>query len=386
MPAAFAAAPMTRTGAAAFPPDVAATVERARKLRREGRWAESAALLETLDRSRDAVGAIAFELGLSAAAAGRSILAVTALREAVVRDPHHVQAWTSLADALRMTGAEREASHAAMMAVQVATSDPQLMRAAVALNRDDLPQAEAALRERLRLRPTDVAAIRMMGELAVRLGRLDDAARLLDRAVELAPDFDAARDLLARTLARAQRHGEAIPHARVLAERLPEQPAHRMLLAAALVQTGEHGEALTIYERLLEQIPDHAHTRMGYGHVLKTVGRQDDAVRAYRTAIAAQPTLGEVYWSLANLKTWRFAEADLAAMRAALDRVIDDEDRLHLHFALGKALEDAGDDEGSFAHYLEGNRIRRGQLDHDAEAVSRQCRRADALFTAGFFA
>lgn len=374
------AAPVLGTSAAS------AILDRARALRHGGKWQDSVALVLTLGELCRTSPEAAFELGLSAAAAGDFAQAVAALEDCVRLAPHNVHAWTSLADALRMAGDEQKAARTAMMAVQASAGDEHLLRAAMALNREDLPEAESLLRQRLRIRPTDVAAIRMMGELAVRLGRLDDAVKLLARGGELAPEFDAARDLLARTLAKAQRHGEAVPHARKLAERLPHAHSYPMLLAASLVQTGEHGEALAIYEALLEQIPDHAQTWMGYGHVLKTVGRQADAVKAYRRAIACQPTLGEVYWSLANLKTWTFDEVDLQAMRDTLDAVTDDEDRLHLHFALGKALEDAGDYEASFGHYRAGNRLRAGQLDHDADAVHDQSGRADALFTPAFFA
>ena len=94
--------------------------------------------------------------------------------------------------------------------------------------------------------------------------------------------------------------------------------------------------------------------------MLKTVGRLDEGIAAYRQAIAIKPTLGEAWWSLANLKTVRFGDDDIAAMRAALGQPgLSDDDRFHLDFALGKALHDAGRFDEAFAHYAAGNALRR---------------------------
>ena len=92
---------------------------------------------------------------------------------------------------------------------------------------------------------------------------------------------------------------------------------------------------------MLAAAPDQPKVWMSLGHVLKTVGRLDDGIAAYRRALAIAPSLGEVWWSLANLKTVRFTPADIAAMQSALKGDVSDEDRFHLDFALGKAFEDA---------------------------------------------
>src|ERR1700692_4693250 len=99
---------------------------------------------------------------------------------------------------------------------------------------------------------------------------------------------------------------------------------------------------------------------MSYVHALRTTGRLEESVAAYRRAIGMEPTLGEAYWSLANLKTFRFSHSDILAIRSALERTdLTNEDRLHFEFALGKALEDEKSYAQSFTHYVEGNAIRR---------------------------
>ncbi len=231
--------------------------------------------------------------------------------------------------------------------------DPDLLRAGQALAANDLPVAESLLRPYLKRRPTDVAAIRMMAELAARIGRLVDSENLLRRAIELAPGFTAARANLATILYKQNKPSEAIAELEAIEREGAANLGHTSLKAAALSRIGGHDEALGLYRLLLDARPDEPKLWMSFGHILKTVGEQQESVAAYRRAIAIRPSLGEVWWSLANLKTIRFDEADIAAMEARAWRApaLADEDRFHLHFALGKALEDRGEAEASFGHY-----------------------------------
>jgi tetratricopeptide (TPR) repeat protein len=120
---------------------------------------------------------------------------------------------------------------------------------------------------------------------------------------------------------------------------------------------------------------------------LKTAGHEQEGIAAYRKSIELEPLLGEAYWSLANLKTFRFTEHDVTAMQAALtksDTELDNHERLHFYFARGKALEDAGDYAASFADYVEGNRLRRNEIHYDAVENGARLRRSRALYTPGF--
>lgn len=264
---------------------------------------------------------------------------------------------------------------------------PRLIRAAMAMNENDLPVAEPLLRQHLKEDPLDVYAIRLFAELAGRIGRYKDAENLLRRAVELAPGFTAARANLALVLYRQNRPAEAIAELNRVLEEEPDNPGHANLQAAALGRIGEFDEAIQLYERVLAQAPNQPRVWMSFGHMLKTVGRLADGIAAYRRAIELMPTLGEAWWSLANLKTVKFSDADIAAMRAALEQGgVAREDRYHLDFALGKALEDRGEAAASFAHYAAGNALRRTELDYDADETSRYVDRLIELATPEFFA
>ena len=264
---------------------------------------------------------------------------------------------------------------------------PRLIAAALALNEGDLPRAEPLLRQHLKDDPFDVAAIRMFAELAGRIGRYRDAENLLRRAVELSPAFTPARANLALVLYRQNRPLEALAELeRVVAED-PDNPGHANLQAAAYGRTGDFDEALALYADVLEKAPDQPRVWMSYGHMLKTVGRQSDGIAAYRKAIALAPALGEAWWSLANLKTVQFSDADIAAMEQALEQgAVADEDRFHLDFALGKALEDRGAAEPAFAHYAMANALRRASLSYNADETTAFVDSLIAIATPAFFA
>jgi tetratricopeptide (TPR) repeat protein len=263
---------------------------------------------------------------------------------------------------------------------------PLLVDAALALHANRLEIAEPLLRRYLKADPFDARAIRMLAELAGRIGRYGDAETLLRRAIELAPGFTAARSNLALVLHRQSRSTEALAELDTLLAAEPDHPGHANLKAAALGRIGGFEEAIGLYEQVLSHAPDQPRVWMSYGHMLKTVGRQADGVAAYRRALALSPTLGEVWWSLANLKTVRFDEADMAAMTAALAApALSDEDRFHLDFALGKAWEDRGAAEPAFAHYAAANELRRTKVRYDADDTAALVDRMIALATPAFF-
>ncbi len=264
---------------------------------------------------------------------------------------------------------------------------PRLMEAALALHDNRLSDAEPLLRAHLKADPFDAAAMRMLAELAGRIGRYKDAETLLRRALEVSPAFHAARANLAIVLYRLNRPMEAIAELDALLEEEPDHAGHANLKAAALGRVGGFDDAITLYETVLRTAPDQPRVWMSYGHMLKTVGRQADGIAAYRRAVAITPSLGEAWWSLANLKTLVFTDADIATMQAALAQEdLSDEDHFHLDFALGKACEDRGAADAAFGHYAAGNALRRTKLVYDADETTAFVDRSIATFDAAFFA
>jgi tetratricopeptide (TPR) repeat protein len=359
----------------------------AASLRLTGRPAEALDLLDRLTQTQPQAPLVHYEHGLALGRLGRGEAAVAALRRAVALQPTLARAWLALADHLRAIGDTEGADAAQLAHVRHSVRDPALLEAGEALAADRLPEAEARLKARLLQHPTDVAAIRMLAELAVRVGRTDEALHLLERCLELAPGFREARQHYALVLHRDQQSERALVQLdRVLADD-PHNPGARTLRAAILCRLGDYAEGIALYESILREYPDNPRVWMSHGHALKTAGRQDEAIAAYRRSIALDPGFGEAWWSLANLKTLRFEDADIAAMRAQLARRdLDDEHRLHFDFALGKALEDRKAHAEAFAHYAAGNALRLARVPYRADDTSLRVQRAKAVYTREFFA
>ena len=355
--------------------------------RRLGDLAAALTTLEPLARSQPRAGAVHYEYGLAFADTGQGEAAVSSLRRAVELSSAPPGAWRALADHLTAIGDTTGADAAYARHIKAATRDPRLLRPAAALCENDIPLAETLLREHLREHPTDVAAIRMFAEVAARLGRYQDAENLLARCLELAPGFHGARHNYAVALFRQGKHAEALPEIGRLLAVEPRNPNYRSLHAAVLAGVGEYAGAIDIYVQVLQEYPRQAKVWLSYGHVLKTAGAAGEGISAYRRALELEPGLGEVWWSLANLKTYRFDAGDLTQMLAQLARTdLSAEDRYHLHFALGKALEDAQRYAESFEHYGQGNALRRTQVHYDPARIEEHVEHSRSLFTREFLA
>jgi tetratricopeptide (TPR) repeat protein len=367
------------------PGDPRATLLLGTARRLGGLTVDALAVLEPLARAQPHAAAVQYEYGLALSAAGRGEDAVTALRRTTALNPELPGAWRALADHLAAVGDTSGADAAYARHIKASTRDPRLLKPAAALCENDVPLAEALLRAHLRENPTDIAAIRMLAEVAARLGRYLDAENLLARCLELAPSFVPARVQYATVLNRQNRAREALEQIGPLLCIEPNNPHYRNLKATFLVGIGEYQQAIDLYSGILAEYPHQAKIWLTLGHVLKTAGRREAAIRAYRRALEIAPDLGDAYWSLANLKTFRFEMRELDAMRAQLTHPTSVENQWHVHFALGKAYEDTARYSDSFHHYAQANRMRRSQINYSAQDNTNFIQRSRALYTRDFF-
>jgi tetratricopeptide (TPR) repeat protein len=352
-----------------------------------GEGTAALATLAALAREQPRSAVVHFELGMALANTGDGPHAALALRKAAALKPSWPEAWRKLADCLDLLGDEEGGDAARAQFLRAANNDPALANAAACLVANDLPQADAALRAHLEGHPSDVAALRMRAEVAGRLRRYGDAQRTLERCLELAPGFDAARHTYAIVLLRQAKAAAALPEVERLLGREPANLTYRTLHAAVLASLGDYVRSIAVLEAVLRLNARQPRIWMSYGQALKTAGRSADSVAAYRQAIALEPTLGEAYWSLANLETFRFTGEDIETMRTRLARLdLSALDRLHFAFALGKALEDDQQYEPAFRHYSVGNAQRLELRPYHAAATTGFVRRAKALYTSEFFA
>lgn len=372
---------------AAVPGHPVATLTLGTAHRLEGDAAAAIEVLEPLARAQPNWAAAHFELGLALGRAHRGDDAILALRRAVALKPDLPDAWRILGDFLTLLGDVAEADAAYARHIRHSTGDPRLLEPAAALCDGRIAVAETLLREHLMRYPTDVAAIRMLAEVGARLGRYGDAEQLLHRCLELAPGFLAARHNLAVVLQKQAKLQAALAEVDLLLAADAQNPGYRNLAASTAARLGDMPRAIRIYGEVLRDYPRQPKIWMSYGHTLKTAGNLNESIAAYRRALELTPHLGEAWWSLANLKTFRFTADDVAAMRRQLEREdLTEEDRFHFDFALGKAFEDARDYAASFRHYDAGNRLRRKSVVWSAEDHAGQIRRSKALLTPALFA
>ncbi len=342
-------------------------------------------ILQPLAATQPTAWGVHFELGATLAALGRTSAAVLALRQAVQINPRSSLAWQALSDQLLLADDVAGAAEAASQALAGSIHDPDLLQVARDLFGGAVVRAEAKLADRFQMHLSDLMVVRLLAEAGLRLGSPHGVEAFLRAHLKRAPRFAPLRHSLVLALKGRLRFQEALDELEPLLVQTPGNLAFLCLKAAVLTELGAYQQALDIYGAVLERHPDHPQVWLSYGHLLKIVGRKSDCVSAYRRSLSLAPTLGEAYWSLANLKTVRFEAADVTAMAALLgDADLKLKDRTPLHFALGKALEDAERFDEAFEHYRQGAACRRATAPYDARAHRAFIQDTMATFTAQF--
>src|SRR5215469_15106982 len=316
--------------------------------------------LEELERHHPKFSRLFQERGHCYVALKDAPRAIAAYRRAVEINTTLSATWSMLEGLYRMLG---DARNAAFAAGQVATLKALPLPVMTATNLycdGDLTAAEKMIRAFLLEHGDHIEAMRLLARIGMDLDVNDDAELLLAAVLERTPDYAAARHDYARVLMARHKYREAGAELDRLLAGDPHNRDFRTLRATATVGLGEHEEALELYRMLLKETPaegrEAADLHLSAAHALKTLGRQTEAIGEYGAAARARPGFGDAWWSLANLKTYRFSAAELermhAAETAASTNVVD---RYHLCFALGKANEDRRDYAESWRCYERGN-------------------------------
>ncbi|HUN57908.1 MAG TPA: sulfotransferase [Candidatus Binataceae bacterium] len=262
-----------------------------------------------------------------------------------------------------------------------------IVRAGSLFSDGDLADAEKILRTYLIKCGDHAEALRLLARIQHRYEVLDEAELLLAAALKLAPDYVAARLDLIRVLLDSQKYLQARQALDTLLRLEPGNSYYLSLHAAASVGLGEYERAIALYRQLLAASPDSADLQVSLGHALQTVGRQQEAIESYKMAATVRLGFGDAWWSLANLKTYRFSPNEIAQMRleeAAPAAALAD--RYHLCFALGKAFEDQRDYAESWQFYQQGNAFKCSESRYDPEITAANTRRQIEACTAEFFA
>jgi tetratricopeptide (TPR) repeat protein len=308
---------------------------------------------------------------------------------------------TQLLDVRELTEAERCLARAILLDAGLWQARCRL--AALPALRADTPEAERRFAALLREAPDNAVVLAEHAAFLQDLGRHEEALRQITRAIDNSPDTldyhlraadietqrgrtEAALDRLeaigprwpsepqhiasrAILLRLLDRHEEAVALCREALARGVESPDLLRAYAQALQLAGEEEEALTALERAAGAHPGPALAEKGV--LLSQRGRFSEASEAFDRSLQHDPARAETWYEKASAKTFTSADPDIGAMQALLSEGRPYRDRMLLHFALGKARYEGGDVDAAFAHWHEGNRMKRAAIEYDSAAAAR---------------
>ncbi len=360
---------------------------KAAALRFLGRIPEAFAALEILQRHHPRCGRLHEERGRCFVVLRQAPQAIESFLQAVNLNPTLAGSWGMLERLYRMIGDQGNAALAAGQVQTLQSLAPEVLSATSLLADGDVQQAEAVIRAYLQTNMSDIEAMRLLARIGIAHKVYLDAQILLAAVLEQAPDYQAARQDYALVLCELHRYVEARRELDILLQQRPDDPSLRALYATCCAGLGEHERSIELFGKLLSGGPQDAETHLSIGHALKTLGSPEAAISAYHRAADCRPHFGDAWWSLANLKTYRFDAAELERMQSALDSEAGSAaDRYHLHFALGKALEDREQYAQAFEHYRQGNALKRPELRYRAELIEENTAQQIRVCSSEFFA
>jgi tetratricopeptide (TPR) repeat protein len=342
--------------------------------------------LDALERAHPSYSLLFQERGHCHVALGDPARAIESFERAVELNPALASSWAMLERLLSATGQPQRAGAASQHLAKLKELPPAIVEAGSWFCDGEHAAAENLLTSYIAREGRHVEALRLLGRIAQRRGAADRAEGLFREAVDSAPGYAAARLDFVRILIERQKYVAALEQVDQRLRTAPSDSEARFLRATILAGLGRHDDAVPIFRELLAETPQRNHLRIVLGHSLKALGRTDEAVRAYRDATRGQADIGDAFWSLANLKTYRFSDHEVERMRGLQALPSPGlPDRAHLCFALGKALEDRADYGGSWAFYERGNSLVRAKSGYRPEAIEDNTRRLIEICSEEFF-
>jgi tetratricopeptide (TPR) repeat protein len=312
--------------------------------------------------------------------------AIEAFSRAVMLNSSLAASWNALQLLCRMRGRSADADEAAAHVANLAALPNEIVTAFSMYADGQIQDAERVVRQYLLTHGDHVEGMRLLAQIGVTMDVLDDAEFLLENLLLLAPNHHVARYEYTIVLLKRHKHVRAREEIEKLLKLDPDNLAYRTTYATVWTGFGDHERALPLYEEVLRRTPQEPELHLSIAHSLKTLGRTEEAIAAYRAAAAARPGYGEAYWSLANLKTYRFTDAEIERMRLdEANKNIALADRYHLCFAIGKALEDRAQYADSFRYYERGNALKKTECLYRPEALERTAQMQISMCTREFF-
>lgn len=267
------------------------------------------------------------------------------------------------------------------------------------------PEAEKLCRDILAASPTFHPATYQLGIIATRVGKMQMAADLVSkaasqvpqnllyqktlidifrllgqydraiaaggRATKLAPEDGDAHYLLGLVYADSGRPEKALEYYRHALGKTPSHDRAANNIGTMLEKNGDEKTAEEFYERAIKANPKNPQAQNNLGALLSARGDLERAGACFLAAIDADPFFIHAHFNLSTLKKYTPDDPHLAAMEKLVPHAPDIpvDARLRLWFSLGKAWEDIGRYDDSFAAYARGNSIQRALIQYDEKIV-----------------
>ena len=358
-------------------------------MRSRNQFDEALDVLERLQQLHPGYSRLYEERGHCYAALNNVPQAIDAFWQAVNMNAALPDSWQMLHSLYEAVGDDENAVRIAERLATLHKLPPEIVQAGSLFADGELVPAERVLRVYLARHGEHIEAMRLLGRVCFARGLRHDAESLLEAVVRRAPGYRAARADYARALLAQHRYARSREEIQHLLEVDPNNRAYLRHYGEACIRQGDYESGINLYRRLLVDAQpgrESAELHSWIAFSLRAMGRRTEAIRGYRAGLAACPEWGEVWWSLASLKTYRFSADEIVRMRAAeaasgTSRV----DRCHLCFALGKALEDQRNYADSWAHYERGNALKHAEIRYLPRLVERHVRFSKHVCTREFF-
>ncbi len=311
--------------------------------------------------------------------------AETCFKKCLEIDPSNFTNWKSLGDVLSDQRKDEEADKAYKNAISTDKKYLDLQKAMSQVQKGNLGEAERIYREILSDDPNNVDALRLLALLASRTGAVDQAINMLENCTKIAPDYALAWENLAK-MYRQKDDPDSLQKAAFCfskaTELRPDWAEGWAGLGTMQTRSSQHNEGIESYKKSIELKANQPRVHLSLGHVYKTTGNQEECINSYNEAISFDNNFGEAYWSLANLKTYKFSGEEILSMEKRVDlNEVPEREKVHFLFSLGKAFEDMGSYDESFEYYKRGNDLNRGRTTYDPKAIEALSERLKLFFT-----
>lgn len=325
------------------------------------------------------------EQGYIQLALNNPIPAKTSFEQAVQLNPCLLASWQELIQLYRAVQQQEALQKAANQLAKLKSFPPVLLAVTELMHEGKLLKAEQICRHFLQNNKRHVDGMCLLAEIGITLKIYDDAEFLLASAIELAPEHINARSQYLNLLIRLGKYKAAAQQVEKLLKVQPNNLSFSIAKANVLTGLGDIEQAITLFKQTIaqaqkqeknqptEQSKNIASFYLQLGHALKAKGDINAAVNAYQQAYRLNPSYGDAFWSLANSKTYRFSDEEIAKMQTQQqNQALALVDKVQLYFATGKAFEDKQEYKQAFQAYQQGNKLQYSHNNFDIKKIEQQ--------------